>query len=110
MKLIHCMLNIQREWGRSMEEFHSYLLKQVQSKKYFQWENGLQYELNNDPVLQHALSTITGVAYDKFGLALAPLSLMFSTIQHVDITRPVWVKQASDLIENVETPLNSAQQ
>ena len=60
--------------------------------------NALQGEPNNNPVLQHASSIIAGEAYHKFGFALAPLSVMFNTIQHVDITRPVWVKQELNLI------------
>ena len=55
--------------------------------------NALQDELYNNPALQHALSIIAGEAYHKFGLALAPLSVMISTIQYVDITRPAWVEQ-----------------
>ena len=70
--------------------------------------NALQDELNNNPVLQHAFSIIAGEAYHKFGLALAPLSIMFSTTQHVDITLPAWVKQESDSIAHVETLKNNS--
>ena len=72
--------------------------------------NALQGEPNNNPVLQHALFIIAGEAYHKFGLPLVPLSVMFNIIQHVDITRPVWVKQELNLIENIKTLLNSVQQ
>ena len=47
----------------------------------------LQDELNNNPVLQLVLSVIAGEAYHKFGLGLAPLSVMISTIQQVDVTQ-----------------------
>ena len=48
----------------------------------------LQDELDNNPVLHRGLSIIAGEVYHKLGLVLAPLSVMFSTVQHVEVKRP----------------------
>ena len=56
----------------------------------------VQDELDNNPILQHTLSIIAGEVYHEFRLALAPLSVMFSTIQHVDVIQPAWIKQEFD--------------
>ena len=79
-------------------------------KKVFLMGNhiALQDELDNNPVLQHALSNIAGEVYHKFGLVLTRLSVLFSPIQQVDITRPVWIMQESDSIEHVETLHNNS--
>ena len=57
----------------------------------------LRNDLDNNPVLQHALCVLSGEIYHRFGLGVAPLSLMLTTVQHVDVTRPKWVAQRDHL-------------
>ena len=46
----------------------------------------LQDDLGKNPVIQHAVSIIAAEAYHKFGLALAPLSVMVSA-DHLQVKR-----------------------
>ena len=40
-------------------------------------------DLDDNPVVQHALSIVAGEIYHKFGLLIAPISAMLTTLQHV---------------------------
>ena len=53
----------------------------------------LKNDLDNNLVLQHALYVLSGNIYHRFGLGVALLTLMLSTVQHVDAIRPTWVTQ-----------------
>ena len=51
----------------------------------------LKNDLDNNPVLHHTLCVLSGEIYHRFGLGVAPLTLMLSIVQHVDVTHSTWV-------------------
>ena len=44
----------------------------------------LKNDLDNNLVLQHALCVLSGKIYHRFGLGIAPFTLLMSTVQHID--------------------------
>ena len=53
----------------------------------------LKNDLDNNLVHHHAQCVLSGEIYHKFGLGVALLTLMLSTVQNVDVIRPTWVGQ-----------------
>ena len=49
----------------------------------------LKNDLDNIPVLEHVLCLLK--IYHRFGLGVAPLTLMLSTVRHVDVTHQTWL-------------------
>ena len=47
-------------------------------------------DLDNNPVLQNVLCVFSGEIYHRFGLAVAPLTLMLITVQFVDVLSQTW--------------------
>ena len=60
--------------------------------------SALKNDLNNNPVLQHALCVLSGEIFHRFGLGVAPLTLMLSTIQHVGVKGLAWVAQVISIL------------